>query len=240
MPDSRIGQGRSASRMRHRIWARDAPYSRARVEQVEIRRFQAQGGARQDGKKGDNAGDDHQRQIDALKAHPDQDQRRDGDDRRDLQHDGIGIERAFQQPALRKADGDQNAQHGRGDERPATVTQKVETRASISDPALSVRARPMALGDGSGDSAAPANARWPIPSRPAPPRPAPAGNRMSGVRFMPRSATPTLMVRWASMVAGDRRSGRACVSAISAAMRPGRGVITSTRSRDRNFRRRCG
>jgi hypothetical protein len=68
------------------------------------------------GKKRDDGGDDHQRQVDVVEAHPDQDQRRDGDDGRHLQDHGIGIEHAFHGAALRERDRGGDAQNGRGDE----------------------------------------------------------------------------------------------------------------------------
>ena len=68
------------------------------------------------GKKATMRGDQHQRQIDVLEAHPDQDQRRDRHHRRHLQDHGIGIERALEQPALAEQDGQRRRPRPGGDE----------------------------------------------------------------------------------------------------------------------------
>ncbi len=199
------------------------------VQQVEVRRFQPQRRPRQDRKERYDGGDDHQRQVDMVEADPDQDQGRDGDHRRHLQDDGIGIERALQQPALGEADGGDDTQHRRGGKSLQCHRQSGRQRL---DQRCEILAQRMGDGGGRGQHIM---RHLPVMDGPFPRAQNQRGQRKwkQNVRCVLHAATApfsaALMVRWASMVAGASRPSRIPGRAMSAVMRPGRGVITSTR-----------
>ena len=103
MPRQQIGQRGGQLHPPQNLPARGAIKPR-QIQQIEIGGFQSQRGVGQDGKERDQRRDQRQREIDALEAHPDQDQGRDRHHRRHLQDHRIGIKRALDQPALAEQD----------------------------------------------------------------------------------------------------------------------------------------
>ena len=85
------------------------------VEQVVIGRAQALRGVGEDREEGDEPGADQERRLGVGRV--DEDQRRDGDDRRHLQDDGVGIERQLDPFRLGHEDGERDAADQRDGER---------------------------------------------------------------------------------------------------------------------------
>ena len=77
------------------------------VQQVVVRRFQALHGVRQDRKEGDDPCADEESRLRGRRV--DEDQRGDRDDRGDLEHHRVGVEREFGKARLRHQHGERDA-----------------------------------------------------------------------------------------------------------------------------------
>jgi len=102
-----------------------------------VRRAQAERRVGEDREKGDDPGKDQKRELRALEPDPDEDEGRNGNHGCDLQDDGIGKERRFDEPVLRKQDGKANTPDDReqegGKRDPERDEKRAHERAEIGD-----------------------------------------------------------------------------------------------------------
>ena len=123
--------------------AQGLPAARAveleQVDQIMVGRVEPEDRVRQDREERHDPGADQQRQVDV--ADPDDDQRRDRDDRRHLQDHRIGEQRFLQPLRLREDDRERDADRDRGDQRRKRDAQRDPQRFRQRAPVVPQRLR---------------------------------------------------------------------------------------------------
>ena len=117
--------------------------------QLAVGRAQAQRRVGEDRKEGDDGGQDQHRALGIVEADPDQDQRRDGDDGRDLKRHRVGEERAFDRAALGEERRERDAQDQRQREGRKRDADRHPSGAPAATPNASIAASTISDGGGS-------------------------------------------------------------------------------------------